>query len=103
MRARGLVGVGGLVDGHHYLLLHPEGRVMLLTACASERSRLQPVARMSCLRSCWWMSACWPALSVLAAGGFEVHLLGKGGQEAGLPFGLAGQGRGGALRWEVED
>jgi hypothetical protein len=30
--------------------------------------------------------------SVLAAGGFEVELFGEGGQEAGLPFGLAGEG-----------
>ena len=31
-------------------------------------------------------------LGVLAAGGFEVELLGEGGEEPGLPFGLAGEG-----------
>ena len=31
-------------------------------------------------------------LGVLAAGGFEVELFGEGGEEAGLPFGLAGEG-----------
>ena len=36
----------------------------------------------------------WGCLGVLAAAGFEVHLLGEGGQEPGLPFGLAGEPRG---------
>src|SRR5216684_7387290 len=42
-------------------------------------------------------------LGVLAAGGFEVHLLGEGGEQAGLPFGLAGEERCASFAGEVED
>ena len=45
----------------------------------------------------WWL------LGVLAAGGFEVHLLGEGREQAGLPFGLAGDGAGSAVGGEVEE
>jgi hypothetical protein len=42
-------------------------------------------------------------LGVLAAVGFEVELFGEGGEQAGLPFGLAGDGAGGAVGVEVEE
>ena len=40
---------------------------------------------------------------MLAAGGFEVHLFGESGEKPGLPFGLAGDGRGGAVGGKVEE
>jgi len=49
---------------------------------------------------CLAMAGC---LGVPAAGGFEVHLLGKGREQAGLPFGLAGEERCASFAGEVED
>ena len=42
-------------------------------------------------------------LGVLASGGFDVHLLGEGRQQPGLPFGLAGEGGSVSCAGEVED
>ena len=55
----------------------------------------------SALDSCGFSGRGCPR--VLAAGGFDVHLLGEGGQQPGLPFGLAGEDGCAACAGEVED
>ena len=62
----------------------PARRVGSLAAKAQKR-RVQNVRRSR-------LGPVVAGLAVVAAGGFVVHLFGEGGEQPGLPFGLAGQG-----------
>ena len=66
-------------------------RTRLAASCSAER------------RACLRRMPVGGRLGVLAAGGFEVELFGEGGEEPGLPFGLAGEGGWLAFGGEVED